>query len=91
MSTQPHTQKVGKPRTRPDAVLGRILNTRLAEDEYETISKAANREGLSVSQYVRNATLGTAVADPQTRETIFTAAGSAIPDPDQTHIDLSMT
>lgn len=87
---QTHTQKVGKPRTRPDAVLDKILNTRLAADEYETIFNAANREGLSVSQYVRNATLGTAVADPETRETVFTAAGSAIPDPAQTSMDISL-
>lgn len=88
---QTHTQKVGKPRTRPDAVLDKILNTRLAADEYAAISEAANREGLSLSQYVRNATLGTAVADPETRETVFAAAGSAVPDPDQILIELSMS
>ena len=83
MNAQTKAQKVGKPRTRSDAVLDRILNTRLAEDEYLAISEAAKRQGLSISQYVRNATLGTAVADSETRETIFTAAGSAIPNPDQ--------
>ena len=52
----------------------RHFSARIAEDDYLAISKAADREGISVSQYVRHAAVGTAVADPETRETVFSAA-----------------
>jgi len=84
------TSKMGKPRTRPDAVLDKIANTRLAADELAQIKTTAEEYGLTVSQYLRAATVGTATLDPETRERVL-IAGSAIPNPDQTRLDLSMT
>lgn len=69
----------------------RHFSARISEDDYLAISDAADREGLSVSQYVRHAAMGTAIADPVTRTAVFAAAGSAIPDPAQISIDVNIT
>lgn len=81
--------KMGRPRLRPDVALDKSLKSHVADDELQQIQAAASACGLSVSQYVRAASLGTATLDRITREIVLTA-GSAIPDPDQTHLDLSM-
>lgn len=81
--------KMGRPRLRPDVALDKSVKTHVADDELQQIQAAAGACGLSVSQYVRAASLGTATLDRITREQILTA-GSAIPDQNQTHLDLSM-
>ena len=83
------TQSVGKPRIRPDTPLTKTVAGVVSPDELAQIRNTAERCGLTVSQYVRNATLGTAVADSQTRERVLTA-GSAIPDQNQIFIDLTL-
>lgn len=80
--------KVGKPRLRPDTPLTKTIAGAVAPDELAQIKSTAEHYGLTVSQYLRAATVGTATLDPQTREKVFTAAGSAIPNPDQTRLDL---
>jgi hypothetical protein len=77
------TTALGKPRTRPDTPLDKVAQTRLAADELAQIKESASTHGLSVSQYLRAVTLGTATLDPQIQERVITA-GSAIPDPHQT-------
>jgi hypothetical protein len=70
--------KMGRPRLRPDVALDKSLKSHVADDELQQIQAAASACGLSVSQYVRAASLGTASLDPKTRDKIFTA-GNAIP------------
>jgi hypothetical protein len=81
------TRKRGRPALRLDAPLDKHVNMRLGSDELAQIKTAAEEHGLSVSQYLRAATVGTATLDPQTRDIVLTA-GSAIPNPDQTQLDL---
>lgn len=79
--------KVGKPRLRYDTTLTKTVTGAVASDELAQIKDIASTHGLSLSQYVRAVTLGTATLDPQTRDIVLTA-GSAIPNPDQTRLDL---
>lgn len=90
MDTKTNPQSVGKPRIRPDTPLTKTVAGAVAPDELAQIKNTAEEYGLTVSQYVRAATAGTATLDPETRERVL-IAGSAIPNPDQTHLDLSMT
>jgi len=76
------TTPLGKPRTRPDTTLDKVANTRLAADELAQIKESASTYGLSVSQYLRAVSLGTATLDPQIQSQVITA-GSALPDPNQ--------
>lgn len=86
----PKTSKLGKPRIRPDTPLTKTVAGAVAPDELAQIRNTAEEYGLTVSQYLRAATVGTATLDPQTRERVLTA-GAAFPDPDQTYLDLSMS
>lgn len=66
-------------RLRPDKPLATRLSIALADDEQELIRDAAAAAGMSVSNYIRTATIGTAVASPTTQQRVFSAAGAAIP------------
>jgi len=51
------TSPQGRPRTRADVTLDKVLNTRLAADELDIIKIAAEAKGITVSRYVRTAAL----------------------------------
>jgi uncharacterized protein (DUF1778 family) len=57
------------------------LSIAIADDEQQMIRDAAASAGMSVSGYLRYAALGTAAAEPATRDRVFSAAGAAIPAP----------
>jgi len=61
----------------------RHVTVRIPEDDYAEIDNTANALGLTLSAYLRLSAKGTAVAEPEIREHVLTAAaGSAIPTPD---------
>ena len=51
------TSPQGRPRTRADVTLNKVIQTRVSVDELDIIKIAAEAEGLTVSRYVRTATL----------------------------------
>jgi len=78
-----------RPRARlnPTAITTAI-KLRVPPPELEIIRAAAERDGLTMSAYFRNAALGTASLEAEQREQVLTA-GSAQPDPrQQVFIDL---
>lgn len=66
-------------RLRADKPLAVRLSIALADDEQELIRDAAAAAGMSVSNFLRQAAIGTAVASPTTQQRVFSAAGAAIP------------
>jgi len=80
--------KAGKPRIRHDSALSKTVTGLMAPDELDQIKATAKAHGLSVSQYVRQVTLGTATTDPEIRDQVL-AAGSAIATPDPAQLELT--
>lgn len=70
---------MARPHARTDLVaLDRIVTTRLTESELELLRDSAGAHGLTVSAYVRLATIGTASLPPAVQETRLSTAGAAV-------------
>jgi len=90
MSTQKIKHERPGSRVDPTAVAD-FVGIRIPPNDLDVIRAEANAQGLSLSAFIRSAAIGTAVADQDTRDYVLTAAGSAIPNPDLTQLDLTMT
>jgi flagellar basal body rod protein FlgF len=66
----------------------RHVTARIAEDDYRAVENAAQSAGLTVSAYLRVSAIGTATADPETRNQVL-AAGTAIATPDPGQLELT--
>ena len=55
----------------------RHVTVRIPEDDYATISAATEVMGVTLSEYIRAATMGTATADPSTRDLVLSSYVSA--------------
>lgn len=68
-------------RTRTDVPLDQRLSVALAADEVDQLREAAAAMGLSVSNYIRTSTLGTAALPPRQQAQHLASAGAAVPIP----------
>ena len=82
------SKKGGKPRLRYDSALTKTVTGLMAPDELAQVKAIAAANGLSVSQYVRQVTLGTASVDPEISAQVL-AAGSAVATPDPAQLEIT--
>jgi hypothetical protein len=77
MATRPTRPSRIKRRIDPAKTLDYTVATRLSTDEIEQIKAMAERDGLSVSQWLRAAAIGTASLPDSPRQQLMTTAGMA--------------
>jgi hypothetical protein len=68
-------------RLHPTQYLDRRLSVAFAEDELDQVREAAEAVGLSVSNFIRTSTLGTAALPPKAQAHHLASAGAPVPIP----------
>jgi len=71
---------MGRPFSRSDLVpLDKVVRARVSTDEWRLVEHAAQAQGLTVSQFVRLATVGTATLPPQQLDAHMQSVGGGVP------------
>lgn len=72
-------QGMGRPHARTDLkALERVITARVTDSELEVLREAADARGLTISAYVRLASIGTATLPPATQDHRLVSAGGAV-------------
>lgn len=75
MSTQKAKHERPGARVNPSS-LAQLVNVRIPGEDLDLIKSTAEAQGLTLSAFIRGATMGTAVAEPQVREHVLTAGAA---------------